>query len=83
MRQTQFKVEGYKRIICPNCGSVRGEMYLKEKNIRYIKCKKCKAEFNYFPPHSPTVIQKNVVKKIQYGPGDAICSEAPPENFLT
>lgn len=67
MKQTQFKVEGYKKIICPNCGYVNGEMHLGEKNIRTVTCKRCKALFDYFPP---VKIKIDGVNKIQYGPGN-------------
>lgn len=59
--QTSFQKEGYKRVLCPNCGRVIGETHLGEKNTREIKCKECKNVQTIKPPK---IEYKNKIKGV-------------------
>jgi len=81
MKQTTFKNEGYKKIICGNCGHyMKANVYLGEKNPRAIRCWKCKAISIYFPPRKTT--NKEGGKVILWGPNEGMVTADLTENEI-
>jgi ribosomal protein S27E len=57
-KQATFTKDGYKLIICRNCGRIIGETHLEEKNTRTVTCKECKNIQVIAPPRLSTVNNK-------------------------
>lgn len=48
--QKTFQKDGWKRVICRNCGRIIGETHLGENNTRTVKCKDCGNSQVIIPP---------------------------------
>lgn len=81
MKQTTFKKDGYKKIICPNCGHyMKANVYLGEKNYRAIRCWKCKAVSLIYPPRKD--INEENERIIRWGPNEGVYTADLTENEI-
>jgi len=56
--QKTFSKDGWKQVPCRNCVRIIGETHLGEKNIRIVRCKKCKNTQVIAPPRIAVVNEK-------------------------
>ena len=57
--QKSFQTDGWKRMMCRNCGRIINETHLGEKNTRTVICPECKNIQVIAPPRKGTMNGKN------------------------